>query len=1303
MKRFEPHCHSMYSNLRLLDCINRPKDIILTASKLGYSGVALTDHEALCGHVKWLKLEEELKKQDLIPKDFKCALGNEIYLTKDRTQAQKYYHFILIAKNTEGHRALRELSSNSWLHSYYYRGMERVPTLEKELEDMVHKYPNTLIASSACLGGRIPELVLQLVELEQKDDMDAITQKKIEIRDYLLWLKDLFGEDFYIEIAPGDSKDQIEYNKRIKRIASYYGIKQIIGTDAHYLTEDKRSIHKAFLNAKDGDREVDSFYKNAYLMSNEEIIEKIKLAGYTEQDFEEMCNNSNEIYEKIESYNIFHSPIIPECEVVDYPIDEDKRIEKYVHLFELKKSDNIQERCWVNDCLDALEKKGKWNDRYLTQLDSEADVLSFMSHKLNNCMYSYFNTFKHYIDLFWECGSIVGPGRGSATGFLSNYLLGITQIDPIVHDLADFRFLNKERVELPDIDIDLCPSKIDKIFSAIRKERGSLNLIQVATFGLETSKAAIATACRGYRSKEFPNGIDIDVSQYMSSLVPVERGFVRGISDCIYGNEEKDWKPIQELVSQFEQYPGLLDIVLEIEGLVCRRGIHASGVMFYNNSPYDTTALMRSPNGDITTQFDLGDSESLGDTKFDLLKTKISDKISITIDLLQDAGYFEKDLTKREIYNKYLHPENINLNDDVLWDALENGNVQSVFQFNTAIGIQTVKAIKPRSIVEMTAANALLRLAAQEGLERPLDRYIRFKNDIHLWYNEMDMAGLSKEEQKILEPYYLPDYGVPNSQEALMRLCMDEKISHFTLGEANAARKIVGKKKIKEIPKLKEKFLSQCPNENFGEYVWQTMMAPQMSYAFSLNHSLAYSFIGVQTLILATHYPEIVWDTACLIVDAQSIEEEEEEEEIDEEIDELDDEEEDEDDVVDKKDKKSKARDYGKVATAIGEIVSQGISMAPPDINNSRFTFYPDIEHNKILCGISSVSGIGISLVNDIISNRYYSSLEDFISKNNLSKPKMINLIKSGAFDSFGDRIDIMKEYCYLISDTKKRITLQNMKMLIDYGLLPPELDFERRVYNFTKYLKKNKLDANFYNIDEVSLKFISEEFDVDILNATDNGFKLNQKVWDKIYNKYMDNVRAYIKVNQTELLDKLNTKLSSDVWKKYCSGNISKWEMDSISCYLHEHELAHINTDMYGIGDFTQMPEEPEIESIFNMKGRNVPIYKIERIAGTVLDKDKIRKTVTLLTTTGVVTVKIYGTGFAFYDKQISEIGADGKKHIIEKSMFTRGNKLIVTGIRKENDFILKKYKRTPYHLIERIVEVHDDGTLVLTNRAAE
>lgn len=153
---------------------------------------------------------------------------------------------------------------------------------------------------------------------------------------------------------------------------------------------------------------------------------------------------------------------------------------------------------------------------------------------------------------------------------------------------------------------------------AIRKERGELNVAQVATFGTESTKAAIAAACKGYRSEDCPNGIDIDVSQYMSSLIPVERGIVWSIKDCLYGNEDKGRKPVKELKNQFDQYLGLEEIAVGIEGLICRRGQHASGVMMYNVSPFETTALMRSPNGDITTQFDLSQSELLGDTKFDL-------------------------------------------------------------------------------------------------------------------------------------------------------------------------------------------------------------------------------------------------------------------------------------------------------------------------------------------------------------------------------------------------------------------------------------------------------------------------------------------------------------------------------------------------------------------------------------------------------------------------------------------------------------------------------------------------------------
>lgn len=206
------------------------------------------------------------------------------------------------------------------------------------------------------------------------------------------------------------------------------------------------------------------------------------------------------------------------------------------------------------------------NPQYWDRLEIEADVINYIGEKLDDCLFAYFNTFKHYIDLFWECGSTVGPGRGSATGFLSNYLLGITQLDPIRWGLPYWRFLNKERAELPDIDIDLAPSKRPAIFAAIRKERGELGLVQVATFGTEGTKSAVLTACRGYRSEDYPDGIDVDIAQYMSSLIPQERGFLWPISDVINGNPDKDRKPVHAFVREVNQYPGLLNIIQSIEG-----------------------------------------------------------------------------------------------------------------------------------------------------------------------------------------------------------------------------------------------------------------------------------------------------------------------------------------------------------------------------------------------------------------------------------------------------------------------------------------------------------------------------------------------------------------------------------------------------------------------------------------------------------------------------------------------------------------------------------------------------------------
>jgi DNA polymerase-3 subunit alpha len=299
-----------------------------------------------------------------------------------------------------------------------------------------------------------------------------------------------------------------------------------------------------------------------------------------------------------------------------------------------------------------------------------------------------------------------------------------------------------------------------------------------------------------------------------------------------------------------------------------------------------------------------------------------------------------------------------------------------------------------------------------------------------------------------------------------------------------------------------------------------------------------------------------------------------------------------------------------------------------------------------------------------------------------------------------------MHDYVDLISDAKKRITLQNMKMLIDFDLIPLEYDLQCRVYNFNKYVKKLKLDATYYGLDEIAFTFYSKHFDIDKLCATDeteSGFKIKQTTWDNYYQSHMNKIRPFVQKNAADLLVKVNKRLTEGVWDKYCTGSLSKWEMDSVSFYSHDHELAALDVGMYDIADFESLPEQPFIEKVITTRDRKqIPIYELNRIAGTVLDRDKAKKTVTLLTTSGVVTVKIYGV-FAQYDKQISEKGPDGKKHVIEKSMFSRGNKIIVVGVRDGDSFRAKKYKQTPFHLVEQIVEVYDDGTMLTRSRGEQ
>ena len=448
---FGVHNHTEYSNIRLLDAIIKVKDLINKAIELGLNGIAITDHECLSAHMEANQLASKIREKN---PDFTIALGNEIYLTDDRSSGQKYYHFILIAKDAIGHKALRELSSIAWKNSYVDRKMERVPTLKSDLEEIVNKYPGHLIATTACLGGELSTLILARDQAESVGDRETATIYYNKIIDFINFCLKLFGEDFYIECAPAKTKEQIIVNKVLYKISKAFGIKIVAGTDAHYLTKEDRLIHKAYLNSKGGEREVDSFYEFSRLMAYEEAEDLLNESFDSYEIVNNILMNTNEIKNKISFYSLERKQIIPKVEVKDYPKSfawEQVDVYNYPIIKNLCCSDNIQERYWINECLNSLANKNLWNDEYLSRIEIEADVIKYIGEKLDDCLFAYFNTFKHYIDLFWECGSIVGPGRGSATGFLSNYLLGITQLDPIRWGLPYWRFLNRERAELPSL------------------------------------------------------------------------------------------------------------------------------------------------------------------------------------------------------------------------------------------------------------------------------------------------------------------------------------------------------------------------------------------------------------------------------------------------------------------------------------------------------------------------------------------------------------------------------------------------------------------------------------------------------------------------------------------------------------------------------------------------------------------------------------------------------------------------------------------------------------------------------------
>ena len=488
------HTHDEKSNFRLLDSTNKIEDMILhVANNLGQNAMALTNHETIAGHPEFLQAVERFKSEGKIPQDWKPILGNEIYLVDQEDYEQacetnksiRYYHFLLLSKNKEGHEQLRQMSSRAWLRAKMIRGMERTPTFYKDMEEIIGQNKGNIIGSTACLGSRFSRLSLNFAQMEQileqgyyvdyftkqevrmsKEEAEAKREElRIEIDQFLNWCLDLFENDFYIEVQPSQMQDQIMYNKVAQRIAKAYGIPMIVTTDAHYLTKEDRPIHEAFLTSDEdggGNREVADFYSTTYFFTSEEIHEMLDYLGYDE--VEEMINNTKAIADKVEIYSLEHNQVIPKI-----PLPNEEEWDKSKHgaiyealnkvpyhfpsVFEMINSKEIYDRYLVHQCFNGLVDRIKVEDypEYLVRLNLEFEEVLGVSKAKQEPISSYFITMQKIIDIIWETGSIVGTGRGSAGCFLTNYLLQIVQIDPLRQGvkLEHWRFLHKSKIEIP--------------------------------------------------------------------------------------------------------------------------------------------------------------------------------------------------------------------------------------------------------------------------------------------------------------------------------------------------------------------------------------------------------------------------------------------------------------------------------------------------------------------------------------------------------------------------------------------------------------------------------------------------------------------------------------------------------------------------------------------------------------------------------------------------------------------------------------------------------------------------------------
>lgn len=753
------HVHTEYS---LLDGACKIEELVEQALEYGMPAVAVTDHGVMYGIVDFYKIAKE--------KGIKPILGCEVYVAPssrfDKKQRSDLYHLILLAKDFEGYKNLTKLVSLSFLEGFYYK-----PRVDKEL---LRKYSKGLIALSSCLAGEISTYILQ----------KNIEKAKDAIKEYL----DIFGEDFYLELQDNNLQEQKYVNSVLIKLAKEFNVSLVATNDVHYLKKEDAEIHDILLCIQTGSKLNDKdrlrFQTDEFYFKSPEEMKNIF------KDVPEALENTIEIADKCNVELPLNNIILPVFEV-----PEGETLDSY-----------FEKLCWEG----AKRRFGDNIPEHIKErLTYEISIIKQMGFS------GYFLIVQDFVNYARSKNIPVGPGRGSAAGSLVSYVLGITNIEPTRWGLIFERFLNPERVTMPDIDIDFCFERRDEVIDYVRNKYGKEHVAQIITFGTMAARASV---------RDVGRVLDVPYNEVdrIAKLIPPNTS----IEEALQISEE-----LRNLIENNPQAKRIIDIAKRIEGHARHASIHAAGIVISKDPLMEYVPLQVMNSSEIVTQFPMTNLEELGLLKMDFLGLRT---LTVIYDTLKKI---------KENYGIDIDINNISLTDQKVYELLQKGDTIGVFQLESRGMRNLLKEVKPEKFEDLIAVLALYR----PGPLGRLESYIRRKRG----------------EEKIeymhpsLEPILAETYGVIIYQEQVMEIA--HKLAGFTLGQADVLRRAMGKKKPEVMEEQRGIFVKGAVERGIPEEVAREIfedMAKFAEYGFNKSHSAAYAFVSFQTAYLKVYYPK---------------------------------------------------------------------------------------------------------------------------------------------------------------------------------------------------------------------------------------------------------------------------------------------------------------------------------------------------------------------------------------------------------------------------------------------------------------